>query len=1043
MTWMRCSCCVLLMNVVSMALASGSFNITTAGVGTVPSTGTMILVNDAAALASVPSPYALYVVVGSGVCNVYGSAPLGEVGGRFLFSCPAPPTNLYAFASVNTAGYVVAIDESDTYVTSNILQSPFRRLVTSGSPRTTRENGTLVTAANGGPIALLGGTLLTLDLLDVATSTWTTAGTIDWGTGSTILSGFARAQSNGIIFFAGGVDGQQFMPSKKVYSITASSASAVEIGDTSGLDMVAMSLELYDGVGFLVDHFGKQCFFNTYYHQAKQLLFVVYNPEPNLPACTPPATSAVTYRQHQDVFLSVCNVGYLLENQHPGKIELFDRKTGLLVTEGAPLFVSSVGGFKVVASGFSSSSAAMIMLSRASDCSSVDVKPRGIAGDNAEILFSAKELSGGKYFICTSLGTCPASCGAQYDTTQGPSQAISCVTAGQCLIYQDQAVAVLPQCCPRDTIVDPSSASWILSHFSQIIVATATRTKEQTPSAGLTLSQGLTSTQALTPSHEANSHTDLSTLSRDRLSVTKTHRSIAASPTLTLTHHRYSRTARHTVTTTASHTSLRRTASVTRRPSRSLSDEQSLTRNRHSLTREATLSHGEFSLSQTSTISSTPSSTRTPPIPPSVSAAPFPWLYVGIGGGGLAALLAAGLVLRKVIGARPVARKADTLQTFSEHTSLIDTSKYKLSNLLGRGGYGMVFLATRRKDQLRVAVKYITCRTEYDLQLAMREFDIIAKLARMHPNVIEILDLLMNWQEVIDTSDDVRSPLVGSIQQPRQSASPKKAAVGLLGDDVLPFRAGDSEHTAFTRPRYVAIVTRFYAEGDLKKYVMGIKSPVPEDQLMSWMAQAASVLVFLHDQKPRIVHRDIKPENILLDDHGKRIVVTDFGLAFDNQKTFMTTQAGSMPFVAPECWTKRYNEKVDIWSLGCVMYAIATMRVTGEASRIMFNDVDDPDFERTIRREVQSNGYSDGFFKILMQTLIKDFNVRPSAKEIFRQMLDHMELRGYSTEHVIKDYATVNPPSSSGSRRTGGGASPVIAAAAASDNAALPLLSKS
>ena len=152
---------------------------------------------------------------------------------------------------------------------------------------------------------------------------------------------------------------------------------------------------------------------------------------------------------------------------------------------------------------------------------------------------------------------------------------------------------------------------------------------------------------------------------------------------------------------------------------------------------------------------------------------------------------------------------------------------------------------------------------------------------------------------------------------------------------------------------------------------------------------------------------------------------------------------GTPEFMAPEIYDEEYNEKVDIWSLGCVMYAIATMRVTGEASRIMFNDVDDPDFERTIRREVQSNGYSDGFFKILMQTLIKDFNVRPSAKEIFRQMLDHMELRGYSTEHVIKDYATVNPPSSSGSRRTGGGASPVIAAAAASDNAALPLLSKS
>jgi serine/threonine-protein kinase PDIK1L len=306
----------------------------------------------------------------------------------------------------------------------------------------------------------------------------------------------------------------------------------------------------------------------------------------------------------------------------------------------------------------------------------------------------------------------------------------------------------------------------------------------------------------------------------------------------------------------------------------------------------------------------------------------------------------------------------------------------------------------------------------------MKEFEIIAKLAQAHPNVIEILDLLMNWQEVIDTSKD--NPTIQHDHKeltingsPTRGQGKKRAPVGLLGDDVLPFRPGDSEHTAFTRPRYVAIVTRFYPEGDLKRFAMQARSPITEPLLTSWIAQIASLLVYLHDQKPRIVHRDLKPENILLTDGGKRAIVTDFGLAFDNQKTFMTTQAGSMPFVAPECWTKRYNEKVDIWSLGCVMYAVATLRVTGESSRIMFNDVDDPDFERTLRREVLSNGYSEGFFRVMMQMLIKDFSVRPSAVEVLRDIVAHMQAKGFPTEHIVLD---VRPKTA---------AEPTLAAAAA------------
>lgn len=97
----------------------------------------------------------------------------------------------------------------------------------------------------------------------------------------------------------------------------------------------------------------------------------------------------------------------------------------------------------------------------------------------------------------------------------------------------------------------------------------------------------------------------------------------------------------------------------------------------------------------------------------------------------------------------------------------------------------------------------------------------------------------------------------------------------------------------------------------------------------SVMAQVAAALMYLHGLSPRIVHKDLKPNNILIDD-GYRIRLCDFGDAEeiwypgDSLKSYT---AVTWQYAAPEIILSqdparpeeaRANEKVDIWSFGCV-----------------------------------------------------------------------------------------------------------------------------
>ncbi|OKL61220.1 Serine/threonine-protein kinase ark1 [Talaromyces atroroseus] len=127
----------------------------------------------------------------------------------------------------------------------------------------------------------------------------------------------------------------------------------------------------------------------------------------------------------------------------------------------------------------------------------------------------------------------------------------------------------------------------------------------------------------------------------------------------------------------------------------------------------------------------------------------------------------------------------------------------------------------------------------------------------------------------------------------------------------------------FYDSKRIFLILEYAAKGELYKHLQKARR-FSESRAAQYIAQMTSALRYLHSK--RVIHRDIKPENILLGRHGE-LKMADFGWSVHAPSGRRITKCGTLDYLPPEMVDPRrcqnpYDEKIDLWSLGVLMYEL-------------------------------------------------------------------------------------------------------------------------
>ena len=262
-------------------------------------------------------------------------------------------------------------------------------------------------------------------------------------------------------------------------------------------------------------------------------------------------------------------------------------------------------------------------------------------------------------------------------------------------------------------------------------------------------------------------------------------------------------------------------------------------------------------------------------------------------------------------------------------------NRYELLEKIGEGGMATVYKAKCRLLNRYVAVKVL--KEEYAKDtLFVKRFKIEAQSAASltHPNIVSVFD-------------------VGE-------------------DDGVNY-----------------IVMELLEKDTLKDYIES-KGKLTPDETINLSIQIASALEAAH--KSKIVHRDIKPQNIVLARNNTQAKVTDFGIAKMSSSATITalgsSTIGSVHYFSPEHAKGGYtDEKSDIYSLGIVMYEMATGELPFNAespvSVALKQIQEEPKAPKEINPEI-----SDALNNIILKAMAKNTTDRyQTATELLEDLM--------------------------------------------------------
>ena len=273
-----------------------------------------------------------------------------------------------------------------------------------------------------------------------------------------------------------------------------------------------------------------------------------------------------------------------------------------------------------------------------------------------------------------------------------------------------------------------------------------------------------------------------------------------------------------------------------------------------------------------------------------------------------------------------------------------------LGKILGKGSYGSVRIVERKEDHQIYAMKSVVINIlgEKEKQNSFNEVRLLASLK--HQNIIYYNEAFFDENE-----------------------------------------------------KTLNIVMEYADGGDLRTKISDtLKNHLSFEESTIWnvLIQTLEGLKYLH--KNNIIHRDLKSANIFLTQSGL-IKIGDLNVSTIAKKGVANTQTGTPYYASPEIWNdKPYNSKCDIWSLGCIIYEMASLHVPFRGTslhqlycRIM----------KGVYPQIPSR-YSNDLKIILKLILNVDAQKRPSAEELLKNdiILKKIKELGINQNNESKSY---------------------------------------
>lgn len=194
----------------------------------------------------------------------------------------------------------------------------------------------------------------------------------------------------------------------------------------------------------------------------------------------------------------------------------------------------------------------------------------------------------------------------------------------------------------------------------------------------------------------------------------------------------------------------------------------------------------------------------------------------------------------------------------------------------------------------------------------------------------------------------------------------------------------------FEDKRSYYLVMDLVEGGDLMDFVSA-NGAIPEDPAREIARQVFAAVAHMHSMS--ISHRDIKPDNILIaQDEPVIVKVSDFGLAkIAKSGTHLQTFCGTLAYLAPEVLARKsdntksivYSDKVDIWSIGCMLYVLLTgyLPFPQNTQQALYKSILNGQFSTDILKEHNVSDEGIEFIRTILQV---DPISRPSAEDALK-----------------------------------------------------------